>query len=234
MKDISSDASATNSMTTLTAAPVAPLLDALFAEAQAIDGRRTGELARLSPDERESFRARARRDYRGFYSDVGDLFLPVSRETGRLLYILARTRRSRAIVEFGTSFGLSTIHLAAAVKDNGGGRVIGTEFLAAKAARARENIAAAGLADFVEIREGDALETLARDLPASIDLVLLDGAKVLYPRILALLEPRLASGALVVADNADDSPELLARVRDAANGYLSVPFGGEVEVAMRA
>jgi predicted O-methyltransferase YrrM len=111
--------------------------------------------------------------------------------------------------------------------------VIGTEFLPAKAARARENIAAAGLADLVEVREGDALETLARDLPASIDLVLLDGAKVLYPRVLALLEPRLASGALVVADNAGDSPELLARVRDPANGYLSVPFGGEVELSMR-
>ena len=230
MKDTMTDPGTT----TLTTAPVAGLLDALFAHAAAIDGGRTQELARLSPEERDAFRTRAQRDYRGFYADVADLFLPVSRETGRLLYILARTRRARAIVEFGTSFGLSTIHLAAAVKDNGGGRVIGSEFLPAKAARARENLAAAGLAELVEIREGDALETLGRDLPDAIDMVLLDGAKVLYPRVLALLEPRLGAGAVIVADNADDSPEFVAHVRDGANGYLSVPFGGEVEVVVRA
>ena len=84
-----------------------------------------------------------------------------------------------------------------------------------------------------EIREGDALETLARDLPDSIDFVLLDGAKNLYPSILALLEGRLGDGALVVADNADSSPEYLARVRSTANGYLSVPFGDDVELSMR-
>ena len=61
----------------------------------------------------------------------------------------------------------------------------------------------AGLADLVEIRTGDALETLAADLPEVIDLVLLDGAKRLYPKVLSLLEPRLRPGALVVADNAD-------------------------------
>ena len=70
-------------------------------------------------------------------------------------------------------------------------------------ARARANLAAGGLIDLVEIREGDALETLKRDLPETIDLVLLDGAKALYPEILDLVESRLRPGALVVADNAD-------------------------------
>jgi predicted O-methyltransferase YrrM len=64
--------------------------------------------------------------------------------------------------------------------------------------------------------------------------VLLDGAKVLYPKILALLEPRLAKGALVIADNADHSPAFLAHVRDIAKGYLSVPFADDVEVSIRA
>ena len=100
-------------------------------------------------------------------------------------------------------------------------------------ARARANITAGGLSDLIEIREGDALETLARDLPASIDLVLLDGAKGLYPAILALLESRLRTGALILADNADWSPDYLARVRAPANDYLSIPFGADVELSMR-
>jgi predicted O-methyltransferase YrrM len=100
-------------------------------------------------------------------------------------------------------------------------------------ARARENIAAGGFADLVEIREGDALQTLAADLPDQIDLVLLDGAKGLYLDILALLESRLRPGAFIIADNADYCPEYLALVRSTANGYLSIPFGEDVELSMR-
>src|SRR6185369_3906639 len=98
---------------------------------------------------------------------------------------------------------------------------------------ANANIAAAGLADLVEIREGDALESLAKDLPTEIDLLLLDGAKGLYPEILALVEPRLRRGALVVADNADWSPDYLARVRSVDQGYLSLPFADDVELSIR-
>ena len=159
--------------------------------------------------------------------------LPVSRATGKLLYLLARSIRARNIVEFGTSFGISTLHLAAALRDNGGGRLIGSEFEPSKILRARENLAAGGLSDLVEVREGDALETLARDLPDSIDFVLLDGAKNFYPSILSLLEGRLRAGALLVADNADACPEYLARVRSTAHGYLSVPFADDVELSMR-
>ena len=157
----------------------------------------------------------------------------MSRDTGTLLYMLARAIGARSIVEFGTSFGISTLHLAAALRDNGGGRLIGSEFEPSKIKRARENLTAGGLSDLVEIREGDALQTLARDLPDSIDFVLLDGAKALYPPVLSLLEARLRDGALIVADNADDSPEYLARVRAANSGYLSVPFGEDVELSMR-
>ncbi|WP_207928698.1 O-methyltransferase, partial [Pseudomonas aeruginosa] len=124
-------------------------------------------------------------------------------------------------------------HLAAALRDNGGGRLIGSEFEPSKAERARRNLAAGGLLDLVELREGDALQTLAKDLPDSIDLVLLDGAKALYPEVLALLESRLRPGALVIADNAEHSPEYLAHVRSPANGYLSTPFAEDVELSMR-
>ncbi|MBE7203655.1 MAG: O-methyltransferase, partial [Parafilimonas terrae] len=87
--------------------------------------------------------------------------------------------------------------------------------------------------DLVEFREGDALRTLSVDLPESIDLLLLDGAKALYPEILDLAESRLRPGAFVIADNADHSPEYIARVRDPARGYLSLPFGEDVELSVR-
>ena len=217
---------------TLTSAPVAPLLDRLFAEAdEAAVGLRAmaaalpaGELTRLM---------RSKTDYREFYTRLKDQPLPVSRATGTLLYMLARHARARAVVEFGTSFGLSTLHLAAALRDNGGGRLVTCEFEPSKVVRARANLAAGGLADLVEFREGDALQTLRADLPESIDLVLLDGAKALYPEILALLQGRLRPGAVVVADNADDSPDYLARVRAPGGGWLSTPFGEDVEVSMR-
>lgn len=221
-------------MNTLLSSPLAELLPQLFAEAQAADAPLRQRVSASSPEERAALMGLANTDYRAFYGMARDMFLPVSPETGRLLYMLVRATKARSVVEFGTSFGLSTLHLAAALKDNGGGRVIGSEFESAKVARAREYVASAGLAEFVEIREGDAAETLARDLPDTVDLLLLDGAKVLYPRILALIEGRLRPGALVLADNADHNPEFLAYVRDTANGYLAVPFAGDVELFMRA
>ncbi|MEY2934383.1 MAG: hypothetical protein RL033_5132, partial [Pseudomonadota bacterium] len=214
-------------MNTLTSPPVSSLLARLFAESKLAD---QGFLARLSPEERVTLLASAKTDYRGLYARARDMFLAVSPQTGLLLYMLARASNARQIVEFGTSFGVSTLHLAAAVQDNGGGRIIGTEFEAQKAARARQHLQEAGLEGLVEIREGDALQTLAHDLPARIDLVLLDGAKVLYPQVLALVEPFLAPGALLIADNADDSPEYLARVRGNTR-YLSLPFGEDVELS---
>ncbi|EED99950.1 class I SAM-dependent methyltransferase [Burkholderia multivorans] len=215
--------------TTLTTAPLAPLLDSLFAQAQA-DGSHA--VMNISRDERERL-MRSKTEYRSLYGQLKDLWLPVSRETGVLLYQLARSTNARHIVEFGTSFGLSTLYLAAALRDNGGGRLIGSEFEPSKVAKARAHLAAAGVADLVEIREGDALQTLAGDLPESIDLLLLDGAKALYNDVLDLVESRLRAGALIVADNADYCPDYLARVRDPRNGYLSVPFGADVELSMR-
>jgi predicted O-methyltransferase YrrM len=209
-------------MSTLSEAKLSTLIDRLFAEANAAENARW-----------PSTRGTDRSDYRKYYTLLKDQPLAVSRDTGKLLYMLARSIRARSIVEFGTSFGISTLHLAAALRDNGGGRLIGSEFEPSKIKRARENLAAGGLADLVDIREGDALQTLARDLPDTIDFVLLDGAKSLYSPILSLLEQRLRSGALIVADNADDSPDYLTRVRSADGGYLSVPFAGDVELSMR-
>ncbi|MDI4236949.1 O-methyltransferase [Bradyrhizobium sp. Arg237L] len=219
-------------MTTLTTIPLAPLLDRLFEEADAASPAANPAVADLSSEEHSRL-MRSKTDYREFYGRLKDLPLAVSRETGALLYMLARGGGARVIVEFGTSFGISTLHLAAALRDNGGGRLISSEFEPSKAARARDNLTAGGLIDLVEIREGDALQTLSVDLPETIDLLLLDGAKALYPEILSLVERRLRPGAFIVADNADYSPDYLAHVRSPANGYMSTPFGGDVELSMR-
>lgn len=220
-------------MTTLTTPRVAELVTRLFADASTSDAVLRQRFAAVSPDERRARMADGNADYRAFYHQAKDLYLAVSPETARLLYLLARATRARHIVEFGTSFALSTIHLAAALRDNGGGRLIGSEMEPTKVARARDHLRIAGLDDLVEIREGDALETLARDLPDAIDLVLLDGHKPLYPRVLDLVAPRLRAGACLVADNADASPDYLARVRSADGGYLSLPFADDVELSIK-
>ncbi|QDE39565.1 O-methyltransferase [Luteibacter pinisoli] len=219
-------------MTTLTTAPLAGLIDRLFHEADQVSWADNPALATMADGDHTRL-MQSKTEYRAFYGAMKDMPLPVSRETGALLYMLTRSTHARTIVEFGTSFGISTLHLAAALRDNGGGQLITTEFEASKVARAREHLTAGGVIDLVEIREGDALQTLAVDLPERIDLVLLDGAKSLYPDILALLESRLRPGALVIADNADYSPEYMARVRAPASGYLSVPFSEDVELSMR-
>jgi predicted O-methyltransferase YrrM len=216
-------------MNTLASAPLAPLLDQLFAEA---DKATSPAMAALSRDERERL-MHSKTEYLDFYGRMKDLWLPVSRQTGELLYMLARSTDARTIVEFGTSFGLSTLYLAAALRDNGGGRLISSEFEVSKVARARQNLVEGGLADLVEIREGDALKTLSTDLPDNIDLLLLDGAKSLYPEVLALVEGRLRPGALVIADDADYCPQYLDHVRSPAGGYMSTPFADDIELSMR-
>jgi predicted O-methyltransferase YrrM len=218
-------------ITTLTATPLAPLLNRLFEEADKASTQMNPAMPDLL-EERERL-MRSKTDYLDYYGRLKDFPLPVSRETGTLLYMLARSCNARTIVEFGTSFGISTLHLAAALRDNGGGLLIGTEFEPSKIERARRNLTEGGLIDLVEIREGDALQTLSVNLPETIDLLLLDGAKALYPEILRLLESRLRPGTIIVADNADYSPEYVSRVRSPANGYMSVPFAGDVELSMR-
>jgi predicted O-methyltransferase YrrM len=166
-------------------------------------------------------------------------FIPVSADAGKLLYVLARSAAPGTFVEFGTSFGISTIYLAAAVRDRGAGRVITTELHPGKAERAREYITAAGVADLVDLRVGDALQTL-RDVDGGISLAFLDGWKELYLPCLRLLEPALAPGALVIADDLDLFPDVLvdylAYVRDPKNGYVSamLPVGDAMELSVRA
>ncbi|WP_437653528.1 O-methyltransferase [Sorangium sp. So ce1182] len=213
---------------TLHAPAVRTLLDRLFAEADRDDHAAVGPYTGGSY---EASTAAERAD------TLDAVYMPISRSGGELLYSLVRAVRPETVVEFGTSFGISTLYLAAAVRDNGFGRVIGSELSAAKVDRARANLDAAGLGGWAEIRPGDARETL-RDLPVPVGLALLDGWKDLCLPVLRLLEPALVAGALVVGDDIGQATmkPYLDYVRDPANGYVSVAFPVEdgMEISCRA
>jgi predicted O-methyltransferase YrrM len=218
-------------MITLHSTTVAATLDRLYREAE----RRDGDVLPLVRAQFE--KSGTPYDDRIVAGLLDDAYIGVAPEVGRLLYQLVRLRRPKLVVEFGTSFGLSAIHIAAALADNGQGRLIATELNAEKASRAVEHLREAGLAEWVELRQGDAFATLVG--VEGIDVLLLDGWKALYLPMLRGLEPTLSSGALVVADDLNIMPEMLepyiAYVRDPANGYSSseIPLHDGLELSIR-
>ncbi len=217
--------------TTLEDPQVAAALDRMFAEsAEQFASMRSGgtDFSRL-----EAATAQERADA------FSDYYLPVTQDAGRLLYALVRAVRPATIVEFGMSLGISAIHLASAVRDNGEGRVVTTELSAAKVTAASKTFTEVGLDDLITVLEGDALATLEK-LDGPVDFVLLDGWKELYVPVLELLEPRLSPGTLVVADNTSmaELAPYLDYVRTPANGYVSVSFpardSDSMEISCRA
>ncbi|WP_442678531.1 O-methyltransferase [Sphingomonas sp. ASY06-1R] len=204
----------------------AQLMTRLHADAEAADALFVRTImARLAASNDPMAQAAAemiadeRINYRAVCHDHADHFLAVTPAYGRFLYAMARACKATRIVEFGTSMGISTLYLAAALRDNGGGRLIGSELEPAKAARARAHIDAAGLSDLVEIREGDALETL-KDVGVEVDLALIDGAWSLYLPVLQLIEPSLRPGAVILAENAF-AQDYLDYVRNPASGFIA-------------
>lgn len=213
-------------MTSLSSKRVAETLDKLHAEAEITDRALMAEMMAQAERSGETLKDLAakfvdeeRLNYRTTYQEHADHFLAISSAYGRFLYAIARARRATRIVEFGTSMGISTIYLAAALRDNGGGRLIGSEIEPTKVARARAHLEAAGLADLVDIREGDALDTL-KDVGCEVDILSIDGAFSLYLPVLKLIEPQLTPGAVILGENAF-AQDYLDYVRAPANGYFS-------------
>jgi predicted O-methyltransferase YrrM len=220
-------------MSSLIYPPVSDLLDKLLETAESADKKLMEQFSSITPQEYKELQKKMG-DFKTFYETHQENYLAISREFGKFLYLQILSSGAENVIEFGTSFGISTIFIASALRDLGGGKVITTEFLPQKAARAEENIRKAGLSEFVELRLGDAMETLKEDLPDKIDLVLLDGAKPMYLPLLQLLEPSLKKGSVVISDNSSFSSDYLDYVRNPKNGYISMElFENENEFSVR-
>ncbi|HRD83288.1 MAG TPA: class I SAM-dependent methyltransferase [Saprospiraceae bacterium] len=126
-------------------------------------------------------------------------YIAVSREQGELMYRTILDNGYRHIVEYGTSFGISTIYLAAAARETGG-KVVTTELLPEKAEKAHQSFVEAGLDNLIEIKIGDVMQTL-KGYTDPIDLLFLDGWKEQYLPLTQMLEPNFREKTLLVADN---------------------------------
>lgn len=168
----------------------------------------------------------------------GDKYIAIMEPQGAFCYLTARALRAKTVVEFGTSFGISTLWLAAAVKANGGGTIVTTEIVPEKAAAARRNFEEAGVADLIDLRVGDALDSL-RDNPADIDFLLNDGFPMLALDIVKLLAPRMRPGGVILTDDvgglSGNFRDYTAWLRDPANGFVStlLPLKGGSEYSVR-
>ncbi len=170
---------------------------------------------------------------------LSDKMVALDREKAEFCYLLCRSLRATRIVEAGTSFGVSTLYLAAAVRDNQveNGVVIGTEFEPEKIEIARANFKEAGLSEFIELREGDLRETL-QDICSPVDFMLVDIWEVARPA-LELVSASLRPGAIVACDNttvdANEYRDYFEYVNNPENRFhtMTVPFNGGFELTVR-
>jgi predicted O-methyltransferase YrrM len=166
-----------------------------------------------------------------------ELLLPVGPATGSFINLLVKEMKARSLLEVGSSYGYSTIWLAEAARVTGG-QLISLELRPVKAEHARAQLERAGLARYVQQRLGDALATL-KELPGPFDFVLIDLWKDLYVPVFEQIYPKLAPGAVVVADNMilPEGTQRLARiyrehVRAAADmTSVLLPMGSGIEVS---
>jgi predicted O-methyltransferase YrrM len=174
---------------------------------------------------------------------LSDKLVALDRDKAEFCYQLCRSLNARRIVEAGTSYGVSTLYLAAAVRDNarasgGSGVVIGTEYEPMKASAARANFAGAGLSEWIELREGDLRETL-KTIEGPVDFMLADIWTDMARPALELVAPHLRLGAAVVCDNTTACrgayADYFAFLNDPANGFrtMTLPFEGGLEISIR-
>ncbi len=183
-------------------------------------------------------------DYDNYCDDdmqrfLADKLVALDRDKAEFCYQLCRALRATRVVEAGTSFGVSTLYLAAAVRDNQveNGVVIGTEYEPAKVAIAREHFREAGLSEFIDLREGDLRQTL-QDVGGPVDFMLVDIWDVALPALERVSES-LRPGAIVVCDNttvdAAEYRDYFAFINDPGNRFrtMTVPFQGGFELSVR-
>ena len=173
---------------------------------------------------------------------LADKLVALDPDKAMFCHRLCMAMRAKRVIEVGTSHGVSTLYLAQAMKrlesaDGERGLVIATEYEASKAATARANFASAGLAAYIELREGDLRETL-REIQGPIDFVLMDIWEMARPAI-ELITPHLRRGAIVIADDTSDFDESYEAyfdyVRNPTNAFTTqtLPFAGGLELTVK-
>jgi predicted O-methyltransferase YrrM len=203
--------------------------DAQVADLNAFTQRRESEGWAPAPEEVKQF--------------VSNKLVALDRDKAEFCYQLCRATDARRIVEIGTSYGVSTLYLAAALRDNiaergGDGLVIGTEYEPQKAAAASAHFEQAGLSRYIELRQGDLRETLLA-IEGPIDFLLVDIWIAMARPALELVAPHLRAGAIVICDNTDlhrdDYANFFAYLNDPANGFqtMTLPFQGGLEMSVR-
>lgn len=173
------------------------------------------------------------------FARIDEFLICVGPETGKLLHLLVTGAKAKSILELGTSYGYSTVWLADAARAVSG-RVHSFELSQAKVDYARERLARAGLADYVEFHVGSALDLLPQ-LAGPFDFVLVDLWKNLYRPCFELFHPKLAPGALVVADNMLEPPTARADAmayqehvrRKGDMDSVLLPIGSGVELSRK-
>jgi predicted O-methyltransferase YrrM len=220
-----------------------PRADAVLARLDDEAGRQATEMRRYYDAKKQQAKRTTDPDSPDDMAFVRDKFVALDPEKCDLCYMLCRSIKARRVVEFGTSFGVSTVYLAAAVRDTvredgGQGIVIGTEVEPSKAKVAVANLADAGLADFVEVRVGDARETL-RNAGGPVDFLLLDSWIPLVRPVMDVMASQLRQGAIVVCDNVElferEYADYTSFVRDPRNGFRSVLLSheGGLEISVK-
>jgi predicted O-methyltransferase YrrM len=207
-----------------------PRAEAVLARLTEQADRQEAEMTAYYAAKRQSAKRTTDPESKADMDFVRDKFVALDPEKCALAYLLCRSVGARRVVEFGTSFGVSTIYLAAAVRDNvrekgGEGRVIGTEIEPTKASIANANLRDAGLDGYVDVRVGDARETL-KHAGMDVDFLLLDSWIPLVRPVMDVMAPQLRPGAIVLCDNVEryekEYAEYIGFVRDPRNGFRSV------------
>lgn len=166
-------------------------------------------------------------------TDFKDVYLSISQEQGAELRQLITENGFKNIVEFGTSFGISTLYLAQGIIETEG-NIVTTELVPSKANRAMENFAKAGVSELIDLRIGDALETL-KDYNKPIDLLVLDGWKDLYLPLFNMLEGNFHDKTITYVDNADmsETQAFLKAVARTSNYKLVSSHNGKVVLVQK-
>jgi predicted O-methyltransferase YrrM len=172
---------------------------------------------------------------------LSDKLVALDRDKAEFCYQLCRASNARRIVEIGTSYGVSTLYLAAAVRDNidaagGDGVVIGTEYEPNKVFAARAHFEQAGLSRFIDLREGDLLETL-KQIDGPVDFMLMDIWITMARPALELVTPHLRPGAIVISDNTarhrSEYADYFACLEAGGFRTMTLPFDGGLEFSVR-